>query len=65
MDEGVLASSYPAIMNSRTGHPVVGIVYINKYIDYSLENTQEYFQSIIIHEFNKNLMYDYIYNAVG
>ena len=51
MEEGVLASSYPFIMNSNTGQPLVGIVYINRYLDFALENTQEYFQSIMIHEF--------------
>ena len=51
MDEGVLASSYPAVMNDITGKPIVGIIYINKNEDYLLENSQDFFQSIIIHEF--------------
>ena len=51
MEEEILASSYSPIIDSKTGHSIVGIVYINKNVDYSQENAQEYFQSIIIHEF--------------
>ena len=51
MDDDILASSSAVIMNSITGHPIVGVVYINKNIDFSIKNSQEYFQSIILHEF--------------
>ena len=51
LEERILASSYPAIMNTRNGQPIVGILYINKNLVYPLENVQEYFQSVIIHEF--------------
>ena len=51
MNNGTLATSYPYILNSKTGQPVIGVFSINKNVDYSLKNSKEYFQSIIFHEF--------------
>ena len=50
-DDNIIASASSAYMNSNTGHPIVGIVHINKNFNFSLKNSQEFFQSIILHEF--------------
>ena len=36
---------------SDTGQPLIGLITINKDIDYSKENSLEYFESIILHQF--------------
>ena len=52
MEGGVLASATQVFVNSYTGQPIIGIVYINKNIDYlSNINLKEYLQSIFQHEF--------------
>ena len=62
--EDTLASATCISYEEETGQPVVGMVYINKDLDYSLVNTQEYFQSIILHEFTHILGFDiyFFYN---
>ena len=51
MDNSVLASAGPRYIVSGTGQPIVGVVNINPNVNYSKINSQEYFQSIILHEF--------------
>ena len=41
--------------------PLIGIVNINKYVDFSLPNSQNYFESIIIHEFTHILGFSSYY----
>ena len=56
--DNTLASATCISYEEPAGQPVVGIVYINKDLDYSLAHTQEYFQSIILHEFTHILGFD-------
>ena len=51
MGSSTLASAGPYYIVKDTGQPLVGIVYINTRVNYSKINSEEYFQSIIIHEF--------------
>ena len=52
------------------GQPYVGVVKINKKIDYTLPNSKEYFQAILVHEFthilgfSKNFFEKYYHNIV-
>ena len=50
MDNFTLASAGPRYLEETTGQPLVGVVNINTKVNYSKINSQEYFQSIIIHE---------------
>ena len=50
-DEDILASAGPMYYLSETNQPIVGMVYINPNINFSLINSEEYFRSIILHEF--------------
>ena len=49
--EEVLASALPYYIEKETGQPILGLVNINKDVNYSLIHSQEYFQAIILHEF--------------
>ena len=51
MDNSTLASAGPSYIVPNTGQPLVGVVNINTRVNYSKINSEEYFQSIIIHEF--------------
>ena len=51
MESGILASAFPSITNGITGQPISGIVYINTNLDSLTENFEEFFQSVLIHEF--------------
>ena len=46
-----LATAGPVYMNTENMQPLVGIVNINAKVNYSKINSEDYFQSIIIHEF--------------
>ena len=54
--------------NENTGQPYMGLVRINKNIDYALPNSEIYFQSILVHEFthilgfSKKFFEDYYHN---
>ena len=67
-EERTLASASVRYLSSETGQPIVGVIYINKNIDFSLRNAQEYFQSIILHEFTHVLGFSfnhfYVYNSM-
>ena len=51
LTEGVLASAGVEYLESETNQPLVGVVTINKDINYSETNTKENLQSILLHEF--------------
>ena len=53
-----LASATFIQYEEGTGQPIAGIININKDLDYSLVHTQEYFQSIVLHEFTHILGFD-------
>ena len=54
--------------NVNAGQPYMGVVKINKNIDYALPNSEIYFQSILVHEFthilgfSKKFFEDYYHN---
>ena len=56
--ESVLASSSAYHYEAETGLPITGLLYINKDLDYSMLQSQEYFESIILHEFTHVLGFD-------
>ena len=51
MGNYTLASAGAKFTDITTGQPIIGVVNINREIDYSLGNSFEYFQSTILHEF--------------
>ena len=51
MGDSILASAAARYIKPETGQPVIGIININRDVDYSKINSFEYFESIIIHEF--------------
>ena len=51
MGDSTLASAGPYSIDQSTAQPIVGIVYIKTKVNYSKIHSEEYFQSIIIHEF--------------
>ena len=50
LDDSTLASA-SGMGFDRKGQPFLGLVKINKNVDYSKEKSQEYFQAIVLHEF--------------
>ena len=58
LGNNTLAAALCMSYEEENGRPIVGLVYINKDLDYSLVNTQEYFQSILLHEFTHILGFD-------
>ena len=61
LGEKTLAAASAEYVDVDTDQPVYGIVYLNKDVDYSLINSQEYFESIILHEFTHILGFDINY----
>ena len=55
MGDSVLASAGARYLERDTGQPLIGIVNINRDVDYSKNNSLNYFESIIIHEFTHAL----------
>ena len=51
LGNGTLASAYTLFLHNLNGQPIIGVVNINRDLDYSKKNVQNYFQSIILHEF--------------
>ena len=51
MPERTLATASAQLNQDSDGQPYVGLVKINKNIDYSKPNSQIYFESILVHEF--------------
>ena len=61
LGEGTLAAANTEYIDIDTEQPVFGMVYLNKDVDYSIINSQEYFESIILHEFTHILGFDLNY----
>ena len=61
LNEGTLAGANAAYIQIDNGQPYVGIVVINKNVNYSRINSKEYFQSIILHEFTHILGFSSYY----
>ena len=59
MGKNTLASATMYHYEKETGLPISGYVNINKDLDYSKIQSQEYFDSIILHEFTHILGFDY------
>ena len=51
MGDSILASTAARYIKPETGQPVIGIININRDVDYSKINSFEYFEGTIIHEF--------------
>jgi hypothetical protein len=67
LGDNVLANALAYYFEEETGQPVVGLVNINKDLDYSAKHSQEYFESILLHEITHILGFDiyffyYYYN---
>ena len=58
LGDSVLASAAAFTVDEDTYRPIIGFVNINKDLDYSKEHSQEYFESIILHEFTHILGFD-------
>ena len=50
MGVGVLASAGPAFVDSSNKQPLIGIVNINRDVDYSKTNSLRYLEGILVHE---------------
>ena len=61
MGNATLASAHTSFLRSINGHPIVGVVNINRDLDYTKKNVQSYFQSIILHEFTHILGFSQYY----
>ena len=64
MDQYTLATEGPKYSEPYSHRPLVSVVNINTKVNYSKIHSQEYFQSIITHEFTHILGFpkDYFYN---
>ena len=51
LDEEVLSHAIPIKYDNKTAQPLIGIININKNIDLGKEKSQEFLDSIMIHEF--------------
>ena len=51
LGENTLASAGARFFDKNTNQPLIGVVNINREIDYLIENSLEYFQTTILHEF--------------
>ena len=51
LGEYTLASTGAKYYDSVSGQPIIGVVNINREIDYSISNSLQYFQATILHEF--------------
>jgi hypothetical protein len=61
MGNATLASAHTSFLRTINGHPIVGVVNINRDLDYTKKNVQSYFQSIILHEFTHILGFSQYY----
>jgi hypothetical protein len=46
LGNGTLASAYTLFLRIPNGHPIIGVVNINRDLDYTKKNIQSYFQSM-------------------
>jgi len=69
MGELTLASAGARYLEPGNGKPLIGVVNINREVDYSKENSLQYFEGIIIHEFthilgfSNNYFTNYFHNV--
>ena len=61
LGENVLASSIAYYLDGKTSQPLVGIVNINREVDYSKKNSLEYFETLMLHEFTHILGFSRFY----
>jgi len=61
LGNGTLASAYTLFLHNSNGQPIIGVVNINRDLDYTKKNVQNYFQSIILHEFTHILGFSKYY----
>ena len=59
LDESVLANASPLQIENKYNRPIIGIVNINPNIDFSLGNSIDFLQSILLHEFTHILGFSY------
>ena len=69
LGEYTLASASTIFSDIESGQPVVGLININKDLDYSKVHSQEYFESIVLHEITHVLGFDiyfftYLFNNI-
>ena len=71
LPESTLAQANAKVHQPSNGQPLVGLVKINKNIDYSKKNSDIYFQTILVHEFthilgfSKHFFETYYHNFVS
>ena len=63
MGEETLASSFIGLYDSYSGQPIVGVINLNKDLDYSKEKSSQYLESIILHEMTHILGFNLMYFA--
>ena len=61
LGEFTLANAGAEYLEPDTGKPLLGLVNINREVDYSKENSLQYFEGIIIHEFTHILGFSNYY----
>ena len=70
MGEGTLAYAGARIITPGSGQPLIGVIAINKDIDYSKNNSLRYFTTIILHEmthvlgFSNDFFEKYYHNTI-
>ena len=61
LGKNVLASAGVRYLDGKTGQPLLGVVNINREVNYSKRNSLQYFESLIIHEFTHILGFSKYY----
>lgn len=61
LGDSTLASAGAKYMDRDSGQPIVGVVTINREVDYFKKNSARYFEGIILHEFTHILGFDKYY----
>ena len=70
MGEGTLAYASARFLNSENGQPLIGLITINKDIDYSKNNSLRYFTTVILHEmthvlgFSNDFFKEFFHNII-
>ena len=57
LDEGVIAAAAPCLIEHDTMRPIGGILYINKKLDFNIQNAEIYMKNILIHEITHILVF--------
>ena len=61
LGDNVLAVAGSSYLDSKTSQPIVGIVVINREVDYNKINSLRYLEGILLHEFNHILGFHYLF----